>query len=234
MTKEIRDKEMRELPPKDTPFFSIYRENAILYDRLPDEQAAQLIKYQVSYFLRGEDTAFDDPILDAVRLSFRENVDRSREAYQKKRNDGQRGGKTRQENALSKLKDTLVKSSMLEDTQPTEHNTTEPNTTNHSTTEQTSIRKSVKRAGQNIPPSIDEVKAYCEERHNGIDAAAFIDYYEARAWMLGKVKMRNWQAAIRTWEKHPQGLNTAGNEPKPKRDYTKKPDSWRGSNAAIK
>ena len=51
-----------------------------------------------------------------------------------------------------------------------------------------------------IPPTLEMVKAYCEERKNGIDAQHFIDFYESRGWMIGKVKMKNWQAAVRTWE----------------------------------
>jgi hypothetical protein len=53
-----------------------------------------------------------------------------------------------------------------------------------------------------IPPSIDEVKKYCDERKNKIDPQNFIDYYETRGWMVGKVKMKSWRAAIRTWEKN--------------------------------
>lgn len=52
-----------------------------------------------------------------------------------------------------------------------------------------------------IPPSLDEVTAYCNERHNGINPATFIDYYEARGWKYGTGKpMVNWKAAVRTWE----------------------------------
>lgn len=58
------------------------------------------------------------------------------------------------------------------------------------------------KAGSNIPPKEEEVKKYCDERKNGIKAVEFIDYYSARGWMLGKCKMKNWQAAIRTWEKN--------------------------------
>lgn len=50
------------------------------------------------------------------------------------------------------------------------------------------------------PPSVEEVRAYCEERHNGIDPQRFVDFYEAKGWMLGKNKMKNWKAAVRTWE----------------------------------
>jgi hypothetical protein len=51
-----------------------------------------------------------------------------------------------------------------------------------------------------IVPSFDEVQAYCLSRNNGINPQAFIDYYAARGWMLGKSKMKDWKAAVRTWE----------------------------------
>ena len=53
----------------------------------------------------------------------------------------------------------------------------------------------------NKKPSIDEIKQYCLERNNAIDAEQFFDFYESKNWYVGKNKMKNWQAAIRTWEK---------------------------------
>lgn len=50
------------------------------------------------------------------------------------------------------------------------------------------------------PPSLEEVAAYCEERKNGIDPQAFIDFYSAKNWMIGKNKMKDYKACIRTWE----------------------------------
>ena len=49
-------------------------------------------------------------------------------------------------------------------------------------------------------PSVDEVREYCKERHNTISAQAFIDFYESNGWKVGKNSMKDWQAAIRTWE----------------------------------
>ena len=51
-------------------------------------------------------------------------------------------------------------------------------------------------------PSIDEVKAYCRERNKGLDAEKWYDFYEAKGWMIGKNKMKDWKAAVRTWEKN--------------------------------
>lgn len=53
-----------------------------------------------------------------------------------------------------------------------------------------------------VPPDVGEVMAYCLERRNGIDPASFVDYYQARGWKLGKGQpMKDWRAAVRTWEK---------------------------------
>lgn len=76
-------------------------------------------------------------------------------------------------------------------------------------------KKHVKPEGEGLPfagdessakstfvvPSFDEVKAYCTQRGNRVDARKFIDFYTAKNWMIGRNKMKNWQAAVRTWEK---------------------------------
>lgn len=53
-----------------------------------------------------------------------------------------------------------------------------------------------------IPPTVEEVKAYCEERKNNVNAERFIDYYTANGWKIGKNAMKDWKAAVRTWEKN--------------------------------
>jgi hypothetical protein len=50
------------------------------------------------------------------------------------------------------------------------------------------------------PPTIEEVKSYCISRNNNVDAEKFYNFYQAKGWMVGKNKMKDWQAAVRTWE----------------------------------
>ena len=50
------------------------------------------------------------------------------------------------------------------------------------------------------PPTVDDVRAYCQERQNGIDAQYFVDYYTRNGWMVGRTKMKDWKATVRTWE----------------------------------
>ena len=51
-------------------------------------------------------------------------------------------------------------------------------------------------------PTLSEIKEYCIERNNNVDAQHFYDYYESNGWKVGKNSMKNWQAAVRTWEKN--------------------------------
>lgn len=50
-------------------------------------------------------------------------------------------------------------------------------------------------------PTLSEIKQYCIERNNNVDAQHFFDYYESNGWRVGKNSMKNWQAAVRTWER---------------------------------
>lgn len=77
-----------------------------------------------------------------------------------------------------------------------------------------SKRKTELPLRKQIPPTVEMVKTYCEERHNGIDAEYFCDFYTSKNWMVGKDKMKDWQASVRTWEKnnktlHPEAVDQA-------------------------
>ena len=57
-------------------------------------------------------------------------------------------------------------------------------------------------------PKLDEVENYCILRKNNIDAEAFIDFYESKNFMIGKNKMKDWKAAVRTWERREKKKTT--------------------------
>ena len=67
------------------------------------------------------------------------------------------------------------------------------------------------------PPTVDEVRAYCQDRQNGVDPQRFVDYYTSNGWMVGKNKMKDWKAAVRTWEQKdkPQGRPVANKSSNP-------------------
>lgn len=57
------------------------------------------------------------------------------------------------------------------------------------------------KAKRFIPPTQKEVEAYCLERKNGVDCERFIDFYTSKNWYVGKNKMKDWKACVRTWER---------------------------------
>ena len=59
-------------------------------------------------------------------------------------------------------------------------------------------------------PTLDSVKYYCIERNNNIDAEAFLDFYESKDWKIGKNKMKDWKAAVRTWERRETKTQSMG------------------------
>lgn len=52
-----------------------------------------------------------------------------------------------------------------------------------------------------VAPSVSEVKQYIEEKGYHVDAEQFVDFYDSKGWMVGKNKMKDWKASVRTWEK---------------------------------
>lgn len=81
---------------------------------------------------------------------------------------------------------------------------------NNTSINNTSINKkeNIKRKSF-VKPTIEEINQYCQERNNSINAEAFYDFYESKDWYVGKNKMKDWKACVRTWEKR--------NETKPKK-----------------
>lgn len=62
--------------------------------------------------------------------------------------------------------------------------------------------KNKDKSNRFTPPTVEEVREYCKERRNKVNAEHFVDYYEANGWRVGKNPMRDWKAAIRTWERN--------------------------------
>ena len=69
-------------------------------------------------------------------------------------------------------------------------------------------------------PTLEEVQAYCAERGKGVDAQKWYDYYSANGWKVGKNPMKDWKAAVRTWER-------SGDNGKPRSiSFTPYPDEY--------
>jgi hypothetical protein len=75
------------------------------------------------------------------------------------------------------------------------------NNTSNNTSNKTMSNKGEKQS-RFIVPTIEEIRAYCRERRNTVDAERFFDYYTSNGWQVGKNKMKDWKAAVRTWERN--------------------------------
>ncbi len=87
------------------------------------------------------------------------------------------------------------------DTTPSPKNDTPASYYNNTNINNT-FNKNIKPPVSFVKPTIEEISAYCKERNNGIDPENFYDFYQSKNWFVGKTKMSDWKACVRTWEKN--------------------------------
>lgn len=77
-----------------------------------------------------------------------------------------------------------------------------------------------------VPPTVEEVKEYCQERKNSVNPQHFVDFYEANGWVQGKGKpIKDWRATVRTWERSGvQSTSTAPKSVTPGQNFNPSPD----------
>ena len=63
-------------------------------------------------------------------------------------------------------------------------------------------KSQVKKFKGFVKPTSDDIKEYCDERANNVDANTFFDFYESKGWLVGKAKMKDWKASVRNWERN--------------------------------
>ena len=99
-----------------------------------------------------------------------------------------------------------------------------PHMENENENENKDIKKGVVK-GKTIPPILEEVIAYCKERNSLVNPTNWFNFYESKGWMIGKNKMVDWRAAVRTWEnKETKQIQSTQSQvrrdPKPRKDCT--------------
>lgn len=160
--------------------FIIHNDSLAILDDMTNEQAGILIKSIKFYQKNGVLPELDFGLKMAITPFINQFI-RDEENYQKtceaRRLAGAEGGKQKVANA-SKSKQKVA-------------NLADNNNENKN-------KKDNKK--DFTPPTLEEVKKYCEERSNNVDANKFLNFYESKGWMIGKSKMRDWKASVRTWE----------------------------------
>jgi hypothetical protein len=96
-------------------------------------------------------------------------------------------------------------------------NNTNSNNTDSTNTDYILKEKNIKKRNVFQKPSVKEIRDYCLERKNNVDAENFFDFYESKDWMIGKNKMKNWKASVRTWERKSNNQVNQPQQEKPTR-----------------
>lgn len=179
---------------------------------LTDAEFGRLARALLVYSRTGE-----FPALNGNERLFKRRVimqeDRAQESYvqvvEKNRANGQLGGRPKKprethqnptkpnetQNNPQKPNETQKTQIEIESEIKTEINTPLPNGNKGSKAATPPTREA-----RFSPPSLDEVRAYIAERGSSVDAQQFIDFYSCKGWMVGKNRMKDWKAAVRTWE----------------------------------
>lgn len=175
----------------DRDSFVFYRSFAEAIDILPPEIYAETVRAIIRYAIYGEMPDISG-LSDAAFVTFtlvKPQLDANNRRYA----NGCKGGRPKNQTE-TKPKPRVNQT----ETKP------EPNeNVNVNDNENIKEKDKKKSATSRAPskPTIEEITAYCRERGNSVDPQAFYDFYESKGWMIGKNHMKDWKAAIRTWER---------------------------------
>lgn len=176
-------------------FFENFRDIA---DKLPDDMRLKFYDALMGYVFEGKEP--EDIVIAALITAIKPSLDKEETrggnhnpTGQNQYSEVKRGQKRSKEvkNNFEQVKDGQSGQSFLET--ETETGKKEKDNINIIQKEKSLIFKK---------PSLEEVEAYCQERANGVDPEKWFNYYTANGWKVGKNSMKDWKAAVRTWERN--------------------------------
>ena len=170
-------------------YFCAYHSYAKSIRNLSDAECGRLFKALLSY--SAGDTLINLQGREGIAFDFiTEQIDRDNEAYEakcaKNRANGERANGTERPRTVPN-----APQGKEEGKEKDKEEILPPN--------------SPPKGKRFTPPTVEEVKAYCLERKNGLDAQAFVDFYSSKGWKVGNNPMKDWKAAVRTWENRRKG-----------------------------
>lgn len=176
------------------PFYYSYRKKL---EKLSDQEVGRLVRSLLEYGETGETEELAGR--ESIAFDFiADDINRAKAAYEERCAKNQRNiGKryARQDDTTvydgARTNTTVYETYQTKDKtkDKTKDNTLPPNGVSDT------------RAKRFTPPTLDDVSAYVRERGSNVDPQRFLDFYTAKGWMVGKNPMKDWKAAVRTWEK---------------------------------
>lgn len=219
--------------PKEKPGVLLYWETFEMFERAKPEKVKLLLRAIQNFSRYGQRPDFgDDEALNLVWPQLEQKLIADGERFEKIREQRRNAVNSRWEKEKKRTatgdnesiqpysKDTDDNGSMrnIPTTVTTTATTTATSTTTSTTTTTDDIADKPPR-NRFVPPSVEEVREYCQTRGNNVDAQRFVDYYTSNGWMVGRNKMKDWKAAVHTWERNEfnrsedsNGKNQRGNK----------------------
>jgi hypothetical protein len=173
---------------KDKTSFILYCDQQGLFNKLPDEIAGKLIKHIFAY-VNDEDPITSDLLLEIafepIKLQLKRDLRKYDDYIDKQRLNGAKGGRP------SKPTETQITQPFFQEPKKADNvNVTANANTNDNATNKKGF----------VKPTIEQLKEYMSEQGMNDIAENWLNHYEANGWMVGKVKMKDWKASVRTWK----------------------------------
>lgn len=187
---------------KDKRSFLLYSDIHFTVQKLTDDQAGKLFKHILGY-VNDENPSLNDILIELVFEPIKQQLKRDLKKYEaicnRNKNNGSKGGRPKTKVHKPKQPSGIITNPENPDgSRNNPNNPDEPDNDSDSDNDNGIDRDKEKNI---IPPPIFLIAKYCKDRNNGIDANYFYDWYQTRGWKVGKDKMKDWQSAIRTWER---------------------------------
>lgn len=191
--------------------FVLYMEWEDAFDNQPNEVAGELIKTIFDYVRTDEVPSTNSDIVKAMFSIIKPAIDRNIEKFDAAIEQRREAGKRSAENRRTRSNECEQPLTIVDErTRASTDSVSDSDSVSVST--EVDEKKSIKeKATRFSPPTLEEVKTYCLGRKNSVNAERFINFYESKGWFVGKNKMKDWKASVRTWE-HKEEQKGGNNE----------------------
>jgi hypothetical protein len=196
----------------------VYTDWINTFELLSDEEAGRLIKHFFRY-VNDLNPEPPDRMIEILFEPFKSTLKRDLQKWEiraeRARQNGFKGGRPKEEEKPQEEENPTKPSGLQKNPEePSGLFFTEKKPVSVSVSDSVSVsvsdintfpskeEKVIHTSKRFLIPSILEISTYCQERKNEINAEQFYDHYQSNGWMVGKNKMKDWKAAVRTWEKN--------------------------------
>lgn len=191
------------------PGMIIYREELMMLLMMDEKDAGEAIRLLSRRFLFRDEPETDNARVDDFLRIAIPKLEKDEATYEQKVSAGQAGGKQSASTRQAQGKQTSSTS------QAEAKHSSSKSQLNKGTKEQRNKEQGTKEQRNEVgfrPPTVEEVREYCQTRSNGVSAEHFVDHYSANGWKVGKNPMKDWKAAVRNWERNEFGEKKSANE----------------------